>query len=543
MDNPDELIVGKKTGTGLRMSVIKFDLSELKDLQQNENIWIYESRIFLTLSPTSEGSVWKNQVTKLHRVAKQSWDDVTTNEGQLTSEQNIDGTPSGEFRELTKEPRGDRKIFTDFTDTIQLFISPYNINENEDNNGVALVNYYTDGSPQNTDAIDVRYYNYGNETDEDFQPWIDVCYKNVPIEKCKYGYEEKKVPGISSVVLVEGEDEGRTNETLTHGKNIDGKKYRTVLKFDLEYFSEKFRTYDLNESFIHLNYLGPSEENDPKNRTVKVHKILEDWDEDTITWDTLEGKYNTTPAGTLLIEESRLGGTLVTIAIHDLVKDWVSKGTTNNYGVVLIDEDEEEQGSVPNYAHDDTEKYHYKPELAVCQRTFQPTTSSSVPTTTVPTTEPIKTQTTPGIFQRTPCAAKNKEPVEKLKVWVVNETVVVDPDDYDEEDRTLCVSTNAIAIKFCWDIEGNCKKFQRRDIYGKIETNCNCCLPVIKEVDTHTFDCFGDIKPRRLTIKMIQTCRCHICARDSETGNSNGMEIIEPNEVVAFKRDSSLLSL
>lgn len=64
-----------------------------------------------------------------------------------------------------------------------------------------------------------------------------------------------------------------------------------------------------------------------------------------------------------------------------------------------------------------------------------------------------------------------------MKVWVVNDTVVVDPDDYDPEDRTLCVSTNEIAIKFCWDIKGKCKKQQRRDIFGKIETECKCCLP------------------------------------------------------------------
>ena len=37
--NPDELVVGKKSGTGLRMSVIKFDLSDLLELQQdNVNI-------------------------------------------------------------------------------------------------------------------------------------------------------------------------------------------------------------------------------------------------------------------------------------------------------------------------------------------------------------------------------------------------------------------------------------------------------------------------------------------------------------------------
>ena len=56
------------------------------------------------------------------------------------------------------------------------------------------------------------------------------------------------------------------------------------------------------------------------------------------------------------------------IQIDDLVKEWVEGGTTKNYGVVLIDADENSQSSIPIYAHDDTEKYHYKPELAICQK-------------------------------------------------------------------------------------------------------------------------------------------------------------------------------
>ena len=77
----------------------------------------------------------------------------------------------------------------------------------------------------------------------------------------------------------------------------------------------------------------------------------------------------------------------------------------------------------------------------------------------------------------------------------------------------------------------------------QVETNCNCCLPVIKEVDTHTFDCFDEIAPRRLKIRMIQTCKCHICARDSESGNSNGMIKVEDNDILPNKREAALISL
>lgn len=530
--NPDELIVGKKSGTGLRMSVIKFDLTDLLDLQQDKNVWIYESNIFLTVSPSSEGSTWKPQTTHIHRLAV-PWSEVSTNVGQLTSEQNIDES-SGNFKELTTEPNRNIKMKTDFVDTIHKWISPYNKRENEEYYGLALVSQYVDDSDERTDAMDIRYYGFDNVTDEYMQPWVDVCFKRVPIEECEDGdYDKKPVEVVSTVVLVEGEDEGKTNETLTHGRDNDGKVYRTVLKFDLSDYEKKFKNYDVMEAFIHLNYLGPSGEGPAETTTVKVHKITKPWTEDDISWDTLE--YDETPSGELTIEESRLGGTEVTIPIHDLARNWIDNGADDNYGVVLIDTDEETNGATPNYAHDDTKKYQYKPSLTICQRRPESTSSSTpVVTTTVPTTEGIATQTTPLITQAGKCEVRKKEPSTKMTVYVVNGTTVVDPDDHDPEDVTLCVSENEIDIRYCWDMHGKCKKQQKRDIKGKIETNCNCCLPKMKKPETHTFNCEGDVVPRDIEIRLIQSCNCKACDGDE-------MKIIEPNEVI--DRRSSLLQL
>ena len=55
----------------------------------HQDIWIYESNIFLTTSPTSDRGKWIPQTTHLHRLAV-PLEDVVTNRGQLTSEQNID---------------------------------------------------------------------------------------------------------------------------------------------------------------------------------------------------------------------------------------------------------------------------------------------------------------------------------------------------------------------------------------------------------------------------------------------------------------------
>jgi len=534
--NPDELVVGKKHNTGLKMSIIKFDLSELIKNQQEENIWIYESNIFVTVKDGSEGKTWKSQITKLHPVAV-PWDEISTNVGQLTSEQNIDES-TGEFNELTKEINRNKKIRTEFTETIQKWISPFNKNKNQDYYGVALVSHYTDGSDEREDAKDVRYYSFTNDTEveEDFLPWIDVCYKKVEIKECNDDYGKVVTNVVSSVVLVKDGDETltQTNETLTHGKDNDGKKYRTVLKFDLEQFSEKFKTYQIDESFVHLNYLGPSNEDSPTQRTVSVYKITSPWTEDDVTWENLEFDEDK-PYGTLIIEKSRLGGTEVTIPIHELARDWIEEGGVDNYGIVLIDDAEDDQGSTPQYAHDDTEPYHYAPEMSICQKTIVSTTPTQIITTTMPVTDRIATQTTPMVVYEPACESKVKEPIEKMKVWVVNDTVVVDPDDYDPEDRTLCVSTNEIAIKFCWDIKGKCKKMQRRDIFGKIETECKCCLPKLKTVETETFDCFVDNKnpiKRTIPIEKIQSCNCMMCARDAETGDSNGMEKVEENLII-----------
>jgi len=531
--NPAELVIGKKKGSELKMSVIVFDLKELFDEQEDQDIWIYESNIFLTTSPTSDRGKWIPQTTHLHRLAV-PLEDVVTNRGQLTSEQNIDES-TGQFRELTKMPRRNKKMVTSFTDTIHKWLSPYNKDKNEDYYGVAIVNQYTD-EPERTDAAEVRYVTFNNVTDKTLQPWIDVCYKTVEVKECTEPDVPKTAQLESSFVLVEGEDGNRPNETLTHGMDNDGKKYRTVLKFNVENFSDKFKTYEITESFIHLNYLGPSDEDNPATRTVFVHKITSPWTEDDLSWDTV--KYDPEPSGQLKIKQHRLGGTEVTIEVHELAKEWIlDSGTIENYGVILIDDKEEIRSSIPQYAHDDTEPYHYTPEMTICEKPIHTsTTPTAVTTSVVPTSRPLVTQTTPFITNEPFCQEQTRNPIEELTLWVVNGTTIVDPDDYDEDERTLCVSVAKIPLKYCWDKTGRCKKQQSRSIYGKIQTDCKCCLPVMAAPEVHIFDCQGtrtELKPR-----LIESCKCLICGSEDST-----MKIIEPNEVISDKRAANPLQL
>ena len=57
------------------------------------------------------------------------------------------------------------------------------------------------------------------------------------------------------------------------------------------------------------------------------------------------------------------------IEVHELAKEWIlDSGTIENYGVILIDDKEEIRSSIPQYAHDDTEPYHYTPEMTICEK-------------------------------------------------------------------------------------------------------------------------------------------------------------------------------
>lgn len=525
----EELIIGKKSGTGLRMSALRFPLEDLLRKQQDENIWIYQSFIRLTLKDDSKGSdPWKSQITELRPLAVEM-DDVSTSSGQLTSEQNLE-EKTGEFREIVDKPnRKHQFVVAEFTETIQSWISPFNKNKNKyDNHGVAIVNTYTDGSSERTNAMDVRYYDYTNNTDlENYIPWIDVCYKAVEIPRCTPPYKEISADVVAATVLVKGENGNRNNETLTHGQDLAGTTYMSVIKFDLDQFSQKFKSYSINQSYIHLHYLGPSDgpANHQRDRRVYIHKITEDWDEENVSWDTI--KYAEKPSGSILIEKERLGGTEVIIPVHHLAKHWIDNGVDNvNFGVVLIDSNEDAKSLLPQYVDDDdTDPDHYHPRLAICQKEAETSSSSSpLPTTTIPTgTTKVVTQTTPTVGKVGGCARKIKTPVGPVTVAVIKGTnEVVNPDNTTEEIE-LCVSDEPIEQAYCWDIAGVCKKLQRRNIYGKIETECDCCLPLIKKGEAKAFECKPSKRRIEIELEYIEMCNCMECVRE-RGGNSNAGE-------------------
>lgn len=503
----EELIVGKSSGNELKMARLKFDISNLLGNQSTHNVWIYESYIFLQLKTDNEGTTWKSQQTKLYPFSVPD-SEITTELSRMTSEQNLYTDSTGEFTELVNEPTREKLVAALFTDTIHTWVNPYDQSDNEVNYGVGLINTYTDGSDQYTDATDVRYYGFENETESEYYqyiPYIDVCYKIVEIETCSYGYDEVELPIEAATIIVKDSSENHNNNSLTHGQDTDGTVYRTLIKFDLSSLSDYFSVINVNESWIHLNYLGFSGQSidEQQDRTFTIHKITSDWDESTVTWDDVE--YSEDVVATATLEASRLGGTLFTIRIDSVVEEWIESGDTTNYGVILIDSAEEDSSLIPQYAdNDDDDNSHHEPALSICREAGPSTTTPTTITTTIQESEGTTvraTETTPAVYEFASCTAKTEDPTEPL-------TVI--------DNGTVCVSQSSIPIKYCEDKSGVCSKTQERDSMGNMVSTCECCLPKMYQ-KTYTFDCFNE--EREIEISLIQYCTCQTC--DSTNSESS----------------------
>lgn len=327
------------------------------------------------------------------------------------------------------------------------------------------------------------------------------------IESCsKDDYTEIKKKVGRSTIIVKNSGENRNNETLVTGTDTDGTVYRVLIKFDLsEYKTDNnFAVANVMESWIHLNYIGLTDgtEEQRKNRTINVYKVTKDWDEKTVTWDDIAEEHDDSPVGSAIIEESRLGGTDFTIRVDDTVKEWVETGVREHYGFILIDEDESTSSRVPTFVDDDDESpRYYQPELSICQERTITTSTSPVTTTHQAVTTTTPTVTTEPLTEFTGCRTASVVPSERI-------TVEEYPDN--ANDTTLCVSVEPVHIQYCEDTTGRCKLAQTRDVYGRLQTFCSCCLPILG-TKAFTFDCGPEKRQKEIEIDVIHTCRCFEC--------------------------------
>lgn len=515
-EKSETLVIGKNEN-GLKISALKLALKDVLEENlsgENEHVWIYESFLSLNVIGESVGNKnFKSQKTNIHPLVV-PFPNVNSGIGRLTSSQNIaDGT--GQFKKISREPTRDRLVTTDFTETLQQWRNPYSPTLDKENYGFALVNSYSDGSPETTSAKDIRYYGFHNNTDTD--PYIDICYKIVEIPHCK-NEDGDIVEGPSNVtksVVLVNDGKNHNGETLAIGTDLTGTTFRSVLQFDISEMiaaleEDLFEYYYVPEILIHLNYLGPSEGPDGRTstRTFTVHEVTNDWDETTATWDNIVYSEEDISSQVNTVEQERLGGTMYTIRVQgEAVQRWIEEGQTEK-GFILIDTQEELESRVPQFA-DNTDGIpdgEYVPYATICHKGESPVNPTS---TATPPSSSQGTFTTPFNLNAPTCGAKFKEPVEPITVLYdpKNETVTEDPDLPGVD---LCVSTRPIELGFCWDLTSKCRKSQEVNIHGVRSTKCECCLPSRYQHLTETFDCTKSGR-KTLEIKVIETCNCSEC--------------------------------
>lgn len=497
-----KLVIGKGLGSGLKMGAVQFDLSPL--ILPTSDVWVYDSNLFLNLIDLMPYTgVFKPQRTKIQPIHR-AWSSITTVTGQLTSEHNLKGV-TGEFKDINKTPKRDKLVSAPFAQTMQQWINPGGVQLNEDNYGVALVNEYVDGSPDNTNALEIRYTAYDNDTVW-LAPYIDVCYKEVPKLVCP-GFEEKViVPAIESIVII---DDGlnHNNESLSVGTNTDGSKRRILVKFNLDQFETDYvikagRDTLPTTAWLKLHFISHTTGQawQRVDRNISVYQVTDEWNE-TATWDTASSILHlATPVQTVIVPEDQFDGSRFVIRVDSVIEAWIDRQEPN-LGLLFVDQDEGFQSRVAQFVDDDEVLPGFiGPELHFCVP--QPGPESTPASTSFPTGTSTPT-TTIKINPGTGRACK----MVSHRVEHINMSHPLD-------DSVLCISEQQVPRKLCQDVVGSCPKGTKRLQNGTLIAQCECCLPEL--VDYHvSFICNDGVANfvETINIKRISQCFCFDCGK------------------------------
>jgi len=386
----DELVVGKTKGSGLKVTYVTYDYEDILSLQNDtHDVWVYESKMFLTVKESTENKKhFKPQVTEIRPLADKIESVDTTD---LVNNDGIE-EPTGEFREIKKFPSNDRRTFAEFTDTIQKYINPSGSVYNKENNGIVLVNKYTEeGDNPQDNGVSIRYFGLDEEVAED-QPFIDICYKVVEVKKCEEGTEEVVIV-VKNVVTVDksNPDTNFAGDDLTIG-SPDGTpdtEKRVIVTFNVESFDdEKYDLKDVTNAWIHLTFKdfvenGGRDEANPENNILATPlTTTEEFDEDTATWENTnmdDLPESPEEIGTVNVPQEQPGVSPIVVEITDFD---VEKLIKEYKGIVLKGVDEPTSPHpVPEFFGKGEEVFP-KPALHVCVPKVVTTTSTATPTQT-----------------------------------------------------------------------------------------------------------------------------------------------------------------
>jgi len=440
----DEGVVGKTEGSGVKVTYVTIDYDDILSLQnETHDVWVYESYMFLKIKESTENKKdFIPQVTEIRPLVKPIGSVDTTD---LVDNKDIE-EPTGEFKEITKIPKNDKLTYAEFTDTIQKFINPSGSPYNKDNNGIVLVNKYTEeGVKPDEDGVSIRYYGLDEEDEKD-QPHIDICYKVVEVKRCEEGTEEI-VMNVEDVVTVDKSkpDTNLNGDDLTVG-SPDGStetEKRVIIKFNKEDFdTEKYDLEDITNAWIHLTFEdfvenGGRDEASPKNKIVvsplTTLKNNEDWDENTATWTNTGMDDMPTPEGedvigTVVIPQEQPGVTPIVVSITDFD---IKKMIEEFNGIVLTAVDEKTSPHPVTEFFGKGQEVFPKPALHVCVPTIVTTTSTATPTQThTPTfTTASSTPSEPPLITNCTIPNGGGRIVFDLKDYIVIQEEPVSPDN------------------------------------------------------------------------------------------------------------------
>ena len=143
-------------------------------------------------------------------------------------------------------------------------------------------------------------------------------------------------------------------------------QHDTLIDFDISSLSD---SYTILSADLYLFYYDYGD-NNPKNRVLTIYEIIENWNEETVTWNT-KPDYNTQSIGTSTVPTSI--NKWMRFDVKSDVQDYVS--TTNNtfYGWQIIDEVDWNSVNIPQVYFRTKEYGSLKPHLKIIyQETSEP---------------------------------------------------------------------------------------------------------------------------------------------------------------------------
>lgn len=131
-------------------------------------------------------------------------------------------------------------------------------------------------------------------------------------------------------------------------------RHRTLIQFDLDFLPEGAVALSA-EMYVRLHWNENASE-------IRVHRVLDPWDEATATWATFDNVAGFSPAVEASLDGADYG--MQTVELTDVAADWLA-GTTPNHGV-LLEEDLAQPTLLHAWSGSEVSSVSQRPGLHLC---------------------------------------------------------------------------------------------------------------------------------------------------------------------------------